>query len=119
MKRNYSNHYSADIQYDTYNCSTIQYKELKYIKKLTNEIAEEKLRFIDDTLLSDLNIGIEDGKTVRKVRRIIEKRVCQSWWKSRSKADRSNYSRSNTKRWVTNQFKNIYHCIPEGYHYCA
>ena len=99
--------------------TNFQYSQLKTIKNLSRDLSEERIKFMDNVPLSDISIRIEDGKTVRKIRRIMEKRVCQNYWKSRSGSSRSNFSRSSTKHWLTNQFKNIYDYVPEGFHYCA
>lgn len=119
IKSFYSNYNLDTLEEETKEYQTIQYKNRKYIKRMSQGIANERLKFMDDIPLGDVSIRIEDGKTVRKVRRIIEKRVCQNWYKQKSNKHVSNLDRSGTKRWVTNQFKNIYNFVPEGFHYCA
>ena len=95
------------------------YSESKRIKRQSNALAEERLGFMNGKRLGDLDIAIEDGATLRKVRRILEKRVNQKYWKSASPKNASNYSRHTTKRHLTNQMKNIYGYVPTGFVYCA
>ena len=58
----------------------IQYKDTKYIRRQSRSLSEERLCFRNGERMGDILIGIENGKTHRKVRRIIEKRVCQDYW---------------------------------------
>ena len=90
------------------------HKDSKYIKRMSDAISAERLQFKDGKSLGDLNLLIEDATTVRKVRRIVEKRVCQSYWVHRPTRDcGGNYSRYATKRRVANQLKNIYGYVPD------
>lgn len=97
----------------------IYYSECKRIKRQSQALAEERLSFMNGKRLGDLDITIEDGATLRKVRRIIEKRVNQKYWQQGYSDDVTNYSRHTTRRHLTNQMKNIYGCIPTGFVYCS
>lgn len=97
-----------------------RYSETKNIRRQSKSLAEERLSFMDGKRLGDLDIAIEGGATLRKVRRIIEKRVSQKYWKNAGAKDaRTNYSRHATKRHLTNQMKNIYGYVPTGFVYCC
>jgi hypothetical protein len=67
-----------------------------------------------------VSIGIEDNACCRKIRRIVEKREAQSLRKNakRSKLE-GNGARYHTRHNVSNQFKNLFGLVPEGFHYCA
>lgn len=94
------------------------YSETKHIKRESQALAEERLGFMSGKRLSELDIAIEGGATLRKVRRIIEKRVSQIYWKKAGIKDAgTNYSRHATKRHLTNQMKNIYGYVPTGFVY--
>lgn len=92
--------------------------EQKHIKSFSDNLSEERLEFMDGKRLSEVDIFIECNATVRKVRRIIEKRTCQKYWKSRAKR-RGNGDRHHMRHHVTNQFKNLYGDVPHGFRYCA
>ena len=65
---------------------------------------------IEDILVS---AAAGSGKTTVLVRRIIEKRTCQEYWRTREgRAD--NGDRHRMRRHVTNQFKNLYLKIING-----
>ncbi len=95
------------------------YSECKRIKRQSQALANERLEFMNGKRLGDLDIAIEGGATLRKVRRIIEKRVSQKYWKQGYPNDITNYSRHTTRRHLTNQMKNIYGCVPTGFVYCC
>lgn len=63
------------------NTDQIVYCETRYIKGRTRKISGENLSFKGGKRLGDLNLRYENGDTIRKVRRIIEKRVCQDFYK--------------------------------------
>ena len=92
--------------------------EKKYIKKQSAALAEERLAFLDGERLGDLSIRIECNATCRKVRRIMEKRVCQEYWRTHDGTG-GNGDRHRMRRHLTNHMKNIYGCVPEGFRYCA
>lgn len=96
----------------TYN--TPFFSEMKYIKNLVKVLSDERLAFLDGERLGDLDILGEDPAVCRKVRRILEKRVCQQFWRNASRAKRyGNRSRFETKHILSNQFRNIFGCVPE------
>ena len=91
------------------NSSKIRFSETKHIRRQTHSISCEKLSFRDGAFLGDIDLSSESGNTRRKVRRIIEKRVCQDLYRSSRAANcADNYGRYNEKRRVANSLKNIY-----------
>ena len=72
MKREYTSEFGG-----------IQYKDTKYIRRQSRSLSEERLAFRNGERLGDVSISIESGKTLRMVRRIVEKRVCQDYWNQR------------------------------------
>ena len=98
----------------------VRFCELKYIRNRTRKLAGEQLAFLDGKRLGDVSIGIEDNACCRKIRRIVEKREAQSLRKNakRSKLE-GNGARYHTRHNVSNQFKNLFGLVPEGFHYCA
>lgn len=88
------------------------------IRRQSRALANEQLDFLDGTALGDVDIFIESGETRRKVRRIIEKRVCQGLHR-KGRPTTSNYSRYTGKHRVTNHLKNIYGKVPTGFLYAA
>ena len=93
--------------------------EKKYIKNQTNRISEERLNFKGGIALGDVDIFIDGGKTRNKVRRIIEKRVSQDYWKQSCKKYPDNHSRFKTRHYASNHMKNIYGSVPCGFYYAA
>lgn len=102
---------------DTFNT---RYSKTKFIHNQTRKLAEERLAYMGGKRLGDVSIGIEDNASCRKIRRIIEKRTAQQLKKNK-KADKlaGNATRYNTRRNVSNQFKNLFGQVPAGFHYCA
>ena len=99
---------------------TLRYSETKFIKNQSKVIAEQRLEFMDGERLGDVSIGIESNATCRKVRRIIEKRVAQNFWRNASSVKKQgNGARYQTRRYVSNHLKNIYGEVPTGFHYYA
>lgn len=49
---------------------------------LDESISDERLAFLDGERLGDLSLKDETPSTCRKVRRIIEKRVAQDFWRN-------------------------------------
>lgn len=76
---------------NTYLYSSNQAVNKSYNKRMSHSlcrsIAEERLIFKDGVPLGSLPITVEDGQTKRIVRRIVEKRVCQEYWKNRKDSD--------------------------------
>ena len=102
------------------NHSNHLYSETGYIKSQTQNLANERLAFRDGERLGDVSILIEDNATCRKIRRIMEKRVCQTFWKNASVGKRAgNRARYETRHQVSNHFKNIYGAVPTGFQYYA
>lgn len=94
--------------------SRVLLKDRKYIHNQSKAIAAEELNFLDGKQLGEVDIFIESGDVRRKVRRIIEKRVCQEMHKC-GKIGNGNKFRYKSKRIVSNQFKNIYGGVPVGF----
>ncbi len=93
------------------------YSETAYIKGRTRKIREERLDFMDGERLGDLSIGIESNATLRKVRRIIEKRVSQDYYKAHSHVKGS--ARYGIRRHTSNTLRNLYGYVPESFTYCC
>jgi hypothetical protein len=102
------------------------YSRTGYILRKTRAIAGERLAFRGGERLGDISIAIEDGATVRKVRRIVEKRVAQDCWRnlssSRRMLGRERGSEMGRTRYAVthntyNTFRNIYGRAPQGYSY--
>ena len=70
---------------------------------VTKTIFNERLKCKDDVWLRNIDITTEDPKTVRKVRRIVEKRMCQTYYKQHKDVfhEHGNQSRHNMKRAVS------------------
>ncbi len=81
--------------------------ETRYIKNRTASYASQRMNIKNGRRLGDIHI--HDNATCKKVRRILEKRVAQDYWKSAFASSAfSNRSRYETRRYLANQFKNIY-----------
>lgn len=78
-------------------------------KGTTRHIFEERLKFKDGMLLRNFDIEVENACDSRKVRRIVEKRMCQAYRKrnQRSSAYNSNKDRYWMKRATAFQLYNI------------
>ena len=70
---------------------------------VTKAIFNERLKCKDDTWLRNIDITTEESWLVKKVRRIIEKRMCQTYHKQHKEVfrDHGNRSRHNMKRAVS------------------
>ena len=97
----------------------IRYKDTKYIRRQSRSLSEERLAFRNGERLGDVSIGIESGRTLRKVRRIIEKRVCQDYWNHGRSGRKTAGNRYSMKRRVSNYLRNIYGFVPTGFRYVA
>ena len=87
---------------------------------LCRSIAEERLSFKNGVELGTLSIEIEDGETKRKVRRIVEKRVCKEYWKTKkNSAILDNKHRAATKRCISSVTKKIFGEPVRGFSYLA
>ena len=101
------------------NKDDMKYCESKHIKNQTRKISSERLNFKDGVALGDVDIFIDGGKTRKKVRRIVEKRVCQGYWKQAGSKYSDNHSRYRTRHHVSNHLKNIYGEVPCGFRYAC
>ena len=63
--------------------------------------------------------GIDVESGYRKVRRIIEKRVCQDYWNQRESGRDTARNRYAMKHRVSNHLRNIYGFVPTGFRYVA
>ena len=97
----------------------IRYKDTKYIRRQSRSLSEERLAFRNGERLGDVSISIESGKTLRKVRRIVEKRVCQDYWNQGKSGRDTAGNRYSMKRRVSNHLRNIYGFVPTGFRYVA
>ncbi len=87
--------------------STPWLSEQKHIKNRTDAYASQRMNFKNGRRLGD--IYISDNSTCKKVRRILEKRVAQDYWKNaRMKSRFTNRGRYETRHFLANQFQNIY-----------
>ena len=70
---------------------------------VTKAIFNERLKCKEDTWLRNIDITTEESWLVKKVRRIIEKRMCQTYHKQHKEVfhDHGNRSRHNMKRAVS------------------
>ena len=112
--------YVTKTNQDMKNYTTPLHSEKRFIKNQSYAIAEERLAFLDGERLGDLSIGIEDNANCRKIRRIMEKRVAQNFWRTASYGKKQgNGARYETRHHVSNHFKNIFGEVPKGFRYAA
>lgn len=103
-----------------HNNKASRFFEKRYIKGQSQKLTDEKLKFMDCSRLGGLSICIEDNATCRKVRRIMEKRVAQEFWKNSSGAKRvGNRPRFEMRHQLTNHFLNNFEAVPQGFRYAA
>ena len=77
-------------------------------EKLSNELCTEQLRFKGNITLNEIDLCKADGATVRKLRRIVEKRVCQDFWNTHKGELHSNAcSKSKMKREAARQLGRV------------
>lgn len=99
---------------------TLRHCETKIIRRQTAAFGNEKLSFKDGMNLGDLDIYNESGETRRKVRRIIEKRICQDLYRrSKAASKDNNYGRYNEKHRLSNSLKNLYGAYPSSDEFAA
>ncbi len=80
----------------------------KRYQSTTKKLYTEKLRFKDGKCLKDIDISIEDGATSRKVRRIVEKRMCQAYHRQHKNSSRiDGHDRHYMKRATSFQLHNL------------
>ena len=106
------------ITKDTMRNNRYNHEERKHVWKQSRTLSGEKLSFLDGRRLGDVDIRIESNATVRKVRRIMEKRICQNYWRTHS-GGRGNGDRQLMRQRMTGSMKKIYGLVPEGFRYCA
>lgn len=94
------------------------HEERKHVWKRSCALSGEKLSFLDGRRLGDVDIRIESNATIRKVRRIMEKRICQDYWRTHS-GGRGNGDRQRMRQRMTTSMEKIYGLVPEGFRYCA
>lgn len=87
------------------------FRNRKHIRNQSSSLACEQLSFLGGKPLGEIDIFTETGETQRKVRRIIEKRVCQDLHR-RGRTGKGNFTRYSSRRRVSNQFRNIFGGIP-------
>ena len=98
--------------------SADNYRNKYRAHSLSRAIAEEELSFKDGAPLGSLSIAIEDGETKRKIRRIVEKRVCKEYWKNKkNSAITDNKHRAATKKYVSSVTKKIFGGPVRGFMY--
>jgi len=68
--------------------------------------------------LGEIDIFIDGGKNRNMVRRIVEKRVAQNYWKAACRRN-DNYDRYKTLHNMSNQLKNIYGSVPTGFRFAC
>ena len=76
------------------------------------------MNFKNGIALGEVDIFIDGGKTRSMVRRIVEKRVAQEYWKTARNA-KGNLDRYRTRHHVSNHMKNIYGSVPCGYRFAS
>lgn len=81
----------------------------KQYRDTTKALYHEKLKFKDNERLLNVDVTIEDKKTSKKVRKIIEKRMCQAYFKQNKDRfhEDNNRSKHNMKRAVSFQLHNM------------
>ena len=92
--------------------------EKRHIKNQSKRISDEKLNFKGGLPLGEVDIFTDGGKTRSKVRRIVEKRVAQDYWRTVS-GQKGNRDRYCTRHHVSNHMKNIYGSVPSGFRFAS
>lgn len=82
--------------------------QAKRYESTTRKLYSEKLRFKDGQYLKNIDISMEDGATSRKVRRIVEKRMCQAYYRQHKQSTRiDGQNRHYMKRATSFQLHNL------------
>ena len=82
--------------------------QTKRYESTTKKLYAEKLRFKEGKYLKDIDISMEDGATSRKVRRIVEKRMCQAYHRQHKNSQRNDgHDRHFMKRATSFQLHNL------------
>lgn len=84
-------------------------KTPKWYYMASTNLKKEKLEFLDNAYLRNVDISLESQSTARQVRRIVEKRVCQTYYKQHKVAQKSNDNshRSRMRRAVSFQISTL------------
>lgn len=69
-------------------------------KEQTDKLFDERLRFMDGRLLRNFDIEIETARDSKKVRRIVEKRMSQAYYKMNCKKESGNRKDRNHRYWM-------------------
>ena len=91
-------------------------KVSKYTASMNESLSDLRLDFLGGTRLVDVDIFIESNSTVRMVRRIMEKRICQRYW-SNNNRKLGNRDRQRMRRRISNHMIDIYGAVPSGFLY--
>lgn len=67
----------------------------------TKRLFDERLRFKDNMLLRNFDIETENPKDSRKVRRIVEKRMCQAYHRRNKRMEYDDSQRRNEHYWMS------------------
>lgn len=82
--------------------------QAKRFASTTKKLYNEKLRFMDGESLRGIDISMEDGATSRMVRRIVEKRMCQAYYRQhKNDDDHGGRDRHYMKRATSFQLHNL------------
>ena len=82
----------------------------KQYTDITKKIFYEQLDFLDGKCLKNVDISLEKGKVTRQTRRIVEKRMCQTWnkqFKGSSRKENGNFKRHSMIRATSYQLHNM------------
>lgn len=79
----------------------VDYGQRKRYEAVTKKLYSEKLRFKENKSLREADVTLMEGKDARKVRRIVEKRMCQEYHRQHKK--RSGYQETGRTRHEMNR----------------
>lgn len=83
--------YDFDRYHDNVFSKKVPQGKMKEYETITRKIYKEKLKFYNDTELKNFDIDLVDRVMTKKVRRIVEKRMCQEYHRKYGKS--VNYGR--------------------------
>lgn len=90
--------------------SNVHNRISKQYSDITKKLFYEQLDFLDGKYLKNVDIALEKGKVTRKTRRIVEKRMCQTWnrqFKGSSRKEDGNFKRHSMIRATSYQLYNM------------
>ena len=90
--------------------SNVHNRISKQYSDITKKLFYEQLDFLDGKCLKNVDISLEKGKVTRKTRRIVEKRMCQTWnrqFKGSSRKEDGNFKRHSMIRATSYQLYNM------------